>query len=72
MAYWLLEADRCLLHKKRGFSSLGDYARELTGVNPRKVQYLVFIADRLEKLPGSRPWSPYGVSGRKARKRHAR
>ena len=44
---------------------MGDYARELTGLNPRKAQYLVFIADRLEKLPiiaaafdaGELPWT---------------
>ncbi len=65
MAYWLLEADRRSLHTKRGFSSIGDYAMELIGVKPQKAQYLVFIADRLEKLPviaaafnaGELPWT---------------
>jgi len=51
IAYWLLEIEERGLHKKRGFSSIGDYALELIGIKPRKAQYLVFIASRLEKLP---------------------
>lgn len=51
IAYWLLEIEERGLHKKRGFSSIGDYAMELIGIKPRKAQYLVFIASRLEKLP---------------------
>ena len=51
IAYWLLELDRRRLYQARGFSSTGDYAMELVGIKPRKAQYLVFIASRLEKLP---------------------
>ena len=51
IAYWLLEIEERSLHKERGFSSIGDYAMELVGIKPRKAQYLVFIASRLEKLP---------------------
>jgi hypothetical protein len=51
MAYWLCEVEKRSLHRERGFSSIGDYARELIDLNPRKAQYLVFIARRLEKLP---------------------
>jgi HNH endonuclease len=54
IAYWLLELDRRRLYETRGFSSIGDYAMELVGIKPRKAQYLVFIASRLEKLPGIR------------------
>ncbi len=65
IAYWLLELDRRRLYETRGFSSIGDYAMELVGVKPRKAQYLVFIASRLEKLPrireafdaGELPWT---------------
>ena len=65
IAYWLLEIDERGLHKKPGFSSIGDYALELVGIKPRKAQYLVFIASRLEKLPqiraafdsGELPWT---------------
>ena len=52
MAYWLYEIDRRRLFRERGFSSIGDYAMELIGVKPRKARYLVFIASRLESLPG--------------------
>jgi hypothetical protein len=51
IAYWLCEIDGRGLHRERGFSSIGDYAMELVGIKPRKAQYLVFIASRLEKLP---------------------
>ena len=51
IADWLLELDRRRLYQARGFSSTGDYAMELVGIKPRKAQYLVFIASRLEKLP---------------------
>ena len=51
IAYWLLEIEERGLHKKRWFSSISDYALELIGIKPRKAQYLVFIASRLEKLP---------------------
>ena len=51
IAYWLFEIEERSLHKERGFSSIGDYAMELIGIKPRKAQYLVFIASRLEKLP---------------------
>ncbi|GMR23331.1 MAG: hypothetical protein BMS9Abin37_1749 [Acidobacteriota bacterium] len=51
IAYWLLEIEERRLHKERGFSSIGDSAMELVGIKPRKAQYLVFIASRLEKLP---------------------
>ena len=54
IAYWLLELDRRRLYRARGFSSTGDYAMELVGIKPRKAQYLVFIATRLEKLPAIR------------------
>ncbi len=54
IAYWLHEIDERGLHKERGFSSIGDYAMELVGIKPRKAQYLVFIASRLEALPGIR------------------
>ena len=65
IAYWLHELDQRGLHKQRGFSSIGDYAMELIGIKPRKAQYLVFIASRLEKLPrireafdaGELPWT---------------
>ena len=51
IAYWLFEIEERGLHKKRGFSSIGDYAMQLVGIKPRKAQYLVFIASRLQKLP---------------------
>ena len=51
IAYWLLEIEERGLHRERGFSSIGDYAMELVGIKPRKAQYLVFIASRLESLP---------------------
>jgi len=54
IAYWLHEIDERGLHKERGFSSIGDYSMELVGIKPRKAQYLVFIAGRLEALPGIR------------------
>ena len=54
IAYWLLEIDRRGLYRTRTFSSLGDYARELVGIKPRKAWYLVFIAERLENLPNIR------------------
>ena len=51
IAYWLLQIEERGLHRERGFSSIGDYAMELVGIKPRKAQYLVFIASRLESLP---------------------
>ena len=51
IAYWLLEIEERGWRRERGFSSIGDYALELIGIKPRKAQYLVFIASRLEKLP---------------------
>ena len=54
IAYWLHEIDERGLHKDRGFSSIGDYSMELVSIKPRKAQYLVFIASRLEALPGIR------------------
>jgi hypothetical protein len=51
IAYYLLEVEERNLYKKRGFSSIYDFADKLIEMNRRTTQSLLTIVRRLEALP---------------------